>query len=273
MLVRLGVLALIALVAGPSAGRAGSPPPLTAVTLNLWHDQHDWPARLPVILSALREAEPDVILLQEVLQHDGLPNQARTLADSLGFHMEFFTVDPADGPKRYGNAVLTRRPVTARFERKLAPLDDWRVAGLVRVDVDGRPLDIAVTHLHHTPEGWAIRAEQTADLLDFLAEVRGDGPLLLGGDFNAQADAPELAPLFGTLTDAFGTLHPGAENVTTLNTAYGHQPERIDHLLTSAELTPVASGLLLDRPVGGVWGSDHFGVWARWRWNPTAAAP
>ncbi|MCB1151145.1 endonuclease/exonuclease/phosphatase family protein, partial [bacterium] len=64
MLVRLGVLAFIALAAVPSAGRDASPPPLTAVTLNLWHDQHDWPARLPVILSALREAEPDVILLQ-----------------------------------------------------------------------------------------------------------------------------------------------------------------------------------------------------------------
>lgn len=82
---------------------------LTVVSLNLWHDQADWPRRLAVILDTLRRERPDVLCLQEVLQHEALPNQAETIGDSLGYRRTFSSVDGPESPRRYGNAILRGR--------------------------------------------------------------------------------------------------------------------------------------------------------------------
>ena len=39
---------------------AQAPDTLTVVTLNLWHDSHDWPRRLNVIVAEMRRLRPDV---------------------------------------------------------------------------------------------------------------------------------------------------------------------------------------------------------------------
>ena len=46
------------------------------------------------MLDSLRTLSPDVLFLQEVLEKEGLPNQARQLADSLGWAYVFASVDP-----------------------------------------------------------------------------------------------------------------------------------------------------------------------------------
>jgi endonuclease/exonuclease/phosphatase family metal-dependent hydrolase len=122
--------------------------PFLAVTLNIWHDQQDWPARCAVILDTLRTLRPDVVFLQEVLQKEGLPNQAQTLAESLGATFVFASVDPPGAPKRYGNAILTRHRIAATNEIHLKPLDDYRVAVHARLEVEGRSVDAYATHLH-----------------------------------------------------------------------------------------------------------------------------
>src|SRR5690606_32407519 len=100
-----------AVTRGSSDASAGT---LTIVTLNLWHDQQEWPTRLGAIVAELRRLNPDVVALQEVLQHEDLPNQAETIARMLGQGYHFTSVDPADQPRRYGNAILTRHPVLER---------------------------------------------------------------------------------------------------------------------------------------------------------------
>jgi len=246
-----------------------APPPdtFTAATLNIWHDQRDWPARRAVMLEALRAPAPDVLFLQEVLEKEGLPNQAQQLADSLGCAYVFVSVDPPGAAKRYGNAILTRHRIVATHEIKLPPLDDYRVAAHARLEVDGRMVDTYVTHLHHTEEGAAIRAVQVGALIAFVDSTRGDGALVIGGDFNAAPDQPELAPLRVLYRDSWEAVHPGAD-ATTLNPAIGHAPRRIDHLFSDPErLHPLAAEVFLDAPTAeGVWASDHFGVWARFGW-------
>ncbi len=266
---------LLALVcaAGPARGQPRPVPAseFLAITLNIWHDQQDWPARRAVILDTLRALAPDLLFLQEVLQHEGLPNQAGQLADSLGWACVFASVDPPGAAKRYGNAILTRHRIVAMHEARLEPLDDYRIAAHARLDVDGRQLDAYTTHLHHTAEGGAIRAEQVRGLLAFIDSTRGRGALLLGGDFNAAPDRPELAPLLRRLEDGQAALHPDRAGApaTTLNPAKGHAPRRIDYLFHApGRLRPVASEIILDAPTAqGVWASDHFGVCTRFRWS------
>ncbi len=242
----------------------------TAVTLNLWHDQQDWPARRAVIVDTLRALAPDVIFLQEVLEKEGLPNQAQQLADSLGCAFVFTSVDPVGGAKRYGNAILTRLPIVAQHEVKLPPLDDYRVAAHARLALpDGRALDTYVTHLHHTEEGTGIRARQVAGLFAFVDSTRADdgADVLIGGDFNAEPDRPELAPVFARFTDVLAAVHPDLTlpASATFGPATSTTPRRIDYLFCEgAQLIPTAARVVLGAPSpAGVWGSDHCGVWAR----------
>jgi endonuclease/exonuclease/phosphatase family metal-dependent hydrolase len=276
--------ALALLLLGMATSALAVEPPaadtLTVVTLNLWHDQGDWPKRLAKIVAGLRALSPDVICLQEVLQHPGLPNQAGTLAESLGCSAHFVSVDPPERPKRYGNAILTPHRVLGTGGRFLLPLDDWRVVAHVRVEVRGRPVDVYDTHLHHTREGGAIRAAQIRDLLAFVDSTRSAAPVVLAGDFNCELGSPELAPVEEAWTDAFAFTHPGArhEDAVTLNVALGNLPMAIDHVFVPradrARLMPASAAIVLNDPGGdGVWPSDHFGVVVKLARAESGAAP
>jgi endonuclease/exonuclease/phosphatase family metal-dependent hydrolase len=232
---------------------------LKLVSFNIWHNQGDWAARQALLIDAIRAEAPDVIGLQEVLEDVavGLPNQARTLADALGgYEVHFVSADPEGAPRRYGNAILSRRPVLAHDSRKLAPLDDYRTALRVRISVDGRAVDIVNTHLAWQPEAAPVRARQIADLMAWLPQ---DGaPLIVMGDFNAVQEDAGLNALTGP---RFFSALPRGAAATTLNPAKGHAPRVIDHIFAeAAHFEPGGASVLGTSPVAGEYPSDHFGV-------------
>ncbi len=259
-------LALLLLCLIPASALAAGDDTLHVVTLNLYHDKADWPKRRVQIVDTLRELKPDAIALQEVLQHDTLANQADWLAEALGYEAHFVSTDPRGDTRRYGNALLTRHPVLVRGEQRLRPLDDSRTAGLLRIDFHGRAVNLYVTHLHWTDQGGAIRQQQVADLMDYLARTSAGEPSLVLGDFNATADAPELARLRKYFVDAYGSLHADTARSTTLNLEY-FAPKRIDHVFIQRDaFAPVSAAIILDEPdARGVWASDHYGLRARVR--------
>ena len=243
---------------------------LTVVTLNLWHDEHDWPARLNVIVAEMRRLKPDVLCLQEVLQNPNLRNQAETLGDSLGCHVQFATVDGPERPKRYGNALLTPHPVTVSESRNLVPADDYRAVAHVRLTWRGRAIDAYTTHLHHTTEGGSIRAAQIKHLLAYVDSTRGAGPAVISGDFNCELGSPEMKPVVERYVDAFHAVHPKAtrSEAVTYNALFGPDPGAIDHVFVDGKrkptLVPLACDRIFDAPAAdSVWASDHFGVVAR----------
>ena len=244
------------------------------VTFNLYHDKADWPARRALAMAELRALRPDVIVLQEVLQHETLHNQAEDLADARGYSAYVIPLDPADQIRRYGNAILTRHPVLVRDWAPLQPFDDSRTAGLLRIDIDGHPLNVYATHLHHedNPAGARKRAEQLTDLLNFIHRTAGDVPSLVAGDFNVAAGRPELATLAaGGFDEAFTRLHPGDPS-PTLNPHYFPQDaRRIDHVYLQRErLLPVEARVVLDHEgAPGTWPSDHFGLYVRFDFAPS----
>lgn len=273
MLLALLLVACRSTAPNPPGLDAGEAAALDVVTLNIWHDRNDWPRRQVLIVEALRRLDPDVILLQEVLQDAALPNQAESLAQQLGYSWHFVSVDPPDRVRRYGNAILTRPPPQSRGERLLQPLDDYRVAGWVRASVHGRPLNIYVVHLNFTDRSGATRTRQISDLMAFVEATRGDAPVLIGGDFNTTAGSTELAPLRAGYIDSYAAGNPGVDpegpEHVTLNRLY-NEPARIDHVFAQADaFRPTQARRILDQPeADGVWASDHFGVWARLQWLP-----
>ena len=250
-------LAACATTPTPTVTRGG--PELKLVSFNIWHNQGDWAARLPLLVAAIRAEDPDVIGLQEVLEDAavGLPNQAQTLAEALGgYEVHFVSTDPEGAPRRYGNALLSRLPVTGFDSRKLQPLDDYRTAVRVRVSLAGRTVDVINTHLAWQEDAAAVRARQVADLVSMLP--RDGTPLVVMGDFNAVQEDAGLAALTGL---RFFSALPRGTAETTLNPAEGHPPRVIDHIFAeAASFAPVRASVIGSTPVNGEYPSDHFGV-------------
>lgn len=247
---------------------------MSVVTFNLHHDREDWPERRRVIQRELERLQPDVIALQEVIQKPHVRNQAAWLARKLGYEYLFVSTDPPGRFKRYGNALLTRRPILARNEHLLAPLRDYRTVGHLRIDVDGQAVNVYATHLNERSDddGKRIRGEQIADLLAFVARTDDAAPVVIAGDFNAQVDAGDLSPLRQRYGDSYGSVHVNNElaQVSTLNRHYFDAPRRIDHVFFQQDqLVAREARLLFDEPYAeGRWASDHYGVWTRLQFTP-----
>ncbi|MFF3767294.1 endonuclease/exonuclease/phosphatase family protein [Streptomyces sp. NPDC001922] len=205
--------------------RAGAEAPLRVATYNIaagaGADHVFDPGRTARALRALRA---DVIGLQEVDVHWGARSQGRDLAaelaDALGMRVFFaplYSLGPAQagGPRReFGVAVLSRLPVLSTGNHaitRLSTQDPHPVPapapgfGEAVVRVRGVPVHVYVTHLDYRADP-AVRRAQTGDMLRIMAEdCDGGGRCprqVLVGDFNAEAAAPELAPLWRRLTDA-----------------------------------------------------------------------
>ena len=151
-------------------------------------------ARVPSlgqIAQTLRDADCDVILLQEVdrfLLRSGVVHQARVLAHDLGGYSYRFYGRLRFGPLAFGNAILSRLPITKTLHASLgSPGGEPRGAIGVRLENGATVWD---THLG-LQDGW--RREQLAVLADAIAAASSPNePILLGGDFNARLDAPEI---------------------------------------------------------------------------------
>lgn len=271
-------LALGPQAAGSSTAAAAAPPRsspmLDMVTFNLQHDREDWPRRRKVIVAELQRLQPDAIALQEVIEKPRVRNQAQWLAAQLGYQYQFVSTDPPGARKRYGNALLTRRPVLARGEHLLQPRTDYRTVAHLRIDIDGRPVNLYATHLHERADaqGQSTRRRQVEDLLQYISATAAEAPVVIAGDFNALVDAGDLSELRSSYGDSFGSVHVNNDlaAVSTLNRHYYSAPSRIDHIFFQQEhLLAREARLLFDQPdAGGLWASDHYGVWARLQLAP-----
>lgn len=188
--------------------------------------------------------DADAVLLQEVDRHfgqrSGWHDQLTLLGELCGLTGVFGSSlrrrpsEPDRPPREYGNAVLTRWPV-AQVETIGLPGrrgEEPRSLLLARLTLPGGPLTVGSVHLQHTSA--ATRAEQIAAVLAAVGDI---DPLVLGGDLNAGPETAELGLLTSALRDVWVSAGEGAGA-----TFPGHRPRaRIDHLVTSASLRPVAA--------------------------------
>ncbi|MEE1938245.1 endonuclease/exonuclease/phosphatase family protein [Streptomyces sp. TRM 70361] len=267
---------------------------MRVLTWNLWWRFGPWEERRKAVLTVLRELRPDIVGLQEVWEHGG-ENLARWLADELGLHCAW---GASDSPGRWqrrlgdpsvgiGNAVLSRWPVLeSEVLRLSAPeeLDDGRLALYARLDLPGHPVPFFTTHLASAAHASAVRCAQVTALARFVALHRGgtDFPPVVTGDFNARPESDEIRLLGGYLTapavpgqvllDAWEHADPRAPSATrdaaNPHVAAAFRPSiRVDYIRVGP---PGPGGLghvrsvrrAGDRPVDGVWPSDHTAVLA-----------
>ena len=159
--------------------------PLVAASYNI-HRAIGLDRRLDIdrIARVIREIDPDVIGLQEVVRANGAvagSDQATYLASALGMTLVMGETR-SHGDGTYGNAVLTRLPVLASTRCDLS-CDGREPRGCLRVDlgVDGTAVHVFNCHFGL---GFRERRAQVELLAAFLRAADCAGPRLLLGDFN-----------------------------------------------------------------------------------------
>jgi len=232
------------------------------VTFNVHHGvgvdgRHDLD-RLTRLLAA---TDADLICLQEVDRHFGPrsehADQALALARALDRELVWAASldEPTDGPQRrqYGNALLSRLPVLERQVHRLPGSGEPRTALRTVVRVDGGVLAVTTSHLANRSR--PDRAAQAA----VLAELAG-GTGIVAGDLNADAGAPELAPLRDRLTDAWAAAPSRSDQSRrlTLHTGQGcTHPVRRPRVRIDQVWVPQRSAVTAARVLDGSAVSDH----------------
>lgn len=239
-------------------------------------------ARLPRLLHWLREAEPDVVLLQETKCADeAFP---RLEVEDLGYNLALH------GQKTYnGVAILSKRPIEdvkcgldggeedAQARYIEATIGTRRVASIYLPN--GNPVE---SEKFPYKLSWMDRLTQRAHRL--LAD---EETFVLGGDFNVCPEdrdcySPEAFAqdalchrdsrrkfrelLHSGLTEAYRTLHPDLVTYSFWDYQAGAWQKdhglRIDHLLLSPQAADQLVACDVDRrPRGLERPSDHTPVW------------
>jgi endonuclease/exonuclease/phosphatase family metal-dependent hydrolase len=267
---------------------------LRVLTLNVQNDEGD-PRRTGLLNQELRRLAPDLVAFQEVC-YPGERDQLAELVAGTGLahttHQAAALAHPPPHADRYGGtAVATRWPhrvleVLDRRPSGAADLHWWTLAVSVQVPEVGEQLLIAPT----TPwrlDAEAARERQAVEVAELDARHRARLPTIIAGDLNASPQAASIRYLSGLQAldgrsvhyhDAWAVAGDGpghtwpvddpaaAAEVDRVVGQPGHR-RRIDYVFVgSAQAHPrarariVAARLVGDRPVGGVWLSDHAGV-------------
>jgi exodeoxyribonuclease-3 len=248
-------------------------------------------ARVRHLLDWLREAKPDVALLQEIkCLEEEFP---RLEVEDLGYNVSLC------GQKSYnGVAILSKhRLSTECVELPGEPEKQSRyIEGLVEVPANGTARVLRVVSIY-LPNGNPVGTDRFDYKLAWMAALREhvrdrlllEEVFVMGGDYNivptdfdvwnaeaVRADAlmqPEARAQYRSilnlgLTDAYRALHPRDKGYTFWDYQAGawrkNQGWRIDHLLLSpqaadrlAEASVDTSPRALEKP------SDHTPVWCR----------
>ncbi|GAB3755456.1 endonuclease/exonuclease/phosphatase family protein [Microlunatus parietis] len=231
-------------------------PMLRVLTFNI-RAGHDLANRLDLGRTAdvIAAVQPDIVGLQEVDRHfdarSDHRDQTADLAERLGWTGVFapaLDLEPepgADHRRQYGDALLTPHRMIdfTPYRLENLPSDDpdleERSAVRATLEIDGRTVEVYVTHLDHvSAEQREHQARQVRDL------VSGDGPVIMMGDLNAGPDEASVKTIAEGLEDAAASLNGYLTYPSDV-------PElRLDHIFVRG-LRPVGAAVL------DVRASDH----------------
>ncbi len=198
----------------------------------------------------LRPAQPDVVLLQEVV--------ARSWYAHLRHHFAAagYVSVPGDPPRSssssYFCAVLVRgHAIRASGVERFPGSAMGRALVWARLDWEGRDLLVGTAHLESLKDGRAERMRQTDEVAARL--LAHEGPAVFGGDTNLRVEEAAAIPRLAELADAWVAL---GEPPALRDTWHGGRARARYDRVWCKGLAPLSMSLL------GAPGapSDHLGL-------------
>jgi endonuclease/exonuclease/phosphatase family metal-dependent hydrolase len=258
----LGLVLGPAVGSAPAGARSGSTDePLQVLTFNI-HACHgaDDVLDLQRVERVIRSSGADVVGLQEVDRHysarSDWVDQGAELAQRLDMHLAFgATIDEEPpAPRRprvqFGNAILSRYPITSTSNTLLHLTPGQEQRGLLEAVLDVRGIDVEVFNTHLADGSATDRVQQATQIQQMIGTP--ERPTILVGDMNAAPGAPEITILQGFLTDTWAVAGEGpGYTFESTNPA-----ARVDYVFTSDAVPPVQGRVVSTDPVA----SDHLPV-------------
>ena len=236
---------------------------ISVLTLNLGNINEPLAARFTALAAGLKQLRPDIVCLQEVAYD---PRSGRRQSDLVAQMCDLPHVLDNDAL-----SILSRTPIVHPHSAALpeAPRDEPRQVLLAEMQIEGRPLLTANTHLAWRPEMIAERKMQVEALLAALARFASTGAAkakILCGDFNDDPDSPAVRLVSDSgagFRDCFAACCPDQPGFTwSRNNPYVDpstiRDQRIDYIFASGDLTPKQCSVVFNGRGG--FASDHFGV-------------
>lgn len=230
-------------------------------TLNLHQGFRRWEKRRELIVEQLGTLCPDILALNEISVHLQTGRWLQMAArERLHLHYAliqqtksgYLSEDEAQG-------LLTRFPVVETGN--LDYLARGRIAQVIRLEIEGRQVDVYVTHLHHVPEEDGLRQYQVQRLFQWVESRDDVNARLVCGDFNATPDSPSIQ----LIPDSFHTVQTSPTCPTGLASDTESLSFCCDYIWISGSLEVQDAGRCFDQPHPDdttLWPSDHVGVWA-----------
>lgn len=281
VLAALAALLVLGLSPGDGGATGARSAALRVMSFNLRYGTADdgpnaWPRRRELVKRTIGDFDPTVLGVQEALRF-----QLDELREAFP-HLGEVGVGRDDGAEagEYSAILYDRR----RLERlsggtfwlsdtpEVVASTSWgnqitRIVTWARFRNRESDRTFYVFNTHWDHESQHARERSAALMLERIAALHGDDPVLVTGDFNAGEENPAFRHLVGEggavgLHDTFRALHPDAADVGTFNGFDGDRTgEKIDAVLASSAWR-VEEASIVRTAREGRYPSDHFPVTA-----------
>lgn len=210
---------------------------LTIISANLWHD---WPKfrnsteRLESFAGMVEAQNADVVLLQEVTRTPDFWAD-HWLSDRLGMAFAYCRANGHETGIGFeeGLAVLSRYPIQNLYLQQLGSSANMFVHRLAMGAKILSPWGAFAAISVHLALVKSQNVSQLAHLHAWLNSIMGGLPTVIGGDFNAHENSPQMTRLGSSWLDTFRHLHPHADGTThELRTPWGDmiRRSRLDYI-------------------------------------------
>lgn len=202
-----------------------------------------------IIVDTIKKCGADIIGLQEIRnagECEEYEAQARILAEKLGFYYYFAEAICIDGKNPYGNALISRYPITTAQTLSISDPEIKKYDGyyetrcLLKAKINiGGGLNVLVSHFGLNPD------EQKNAVETVVANIPAERCVLMG-DFNMEPDDVILNPIIYRLYDtAHSFSSPKLSWPSDIPTV------KIDYIFTSKDLK------VSDADIPAIVSSDH----------------
>ncbi|MCX6875921.1 MAG: methyltransferase domain-containing protein [Verrucomicrobia bacterium] len=240
-----------------------------------------WPNRRDAAAALIRQEAADFACVQEAFRSMlddvkarvpgyGAVGMGREDGKEQGEYAAILYREAAWAPEQSGTFWLSDTPAVAgsrTWGNRVTRICTW---GRFKNRTSGRLIHVFNAHFDH--ESQPSRENSAALVVQRIAALGAEVPVIFTGDLNATPDNPAIGTLTQgppPLVDAWLTQHPAlpaAESGTCHSFTGRRDGARIDYIFATAALTPLAAEILHDAP-DGAYPSDHFPVRATLEWK------
>lgn len=198
------------------------------------------------VSDAIKQMNVDICGLNEVRNHEmleGKVNQARVIAENLGYHFVFVKAIDHHGGE-YGNALVSKYPILSCKGIPMKTVPEKRLPGnryyedrvllCAEVLVEHQVLNVFVSHFGLNKDEFEVAVSTVCDNVKYCMQ-----PTILMGDFNFIPDSPYYAAIQEMLYDTSDLINENKNTYSSINPT-----RRIDYIFVNDQVKTISAQVL-----------------------------